>query len=170
MLFALLKVLNISIVGSTRNARQTERTRQAPIERRVSVVLPQGVAVSCRTRGGRDLVAHYAPENAEQIEGPVAIPSHVEVELVPDVAIGKSVVKRRLLISNDLSVNGSRSFESSSYLSIDIVQFKLIVAAHPLSHSRGEAVVERLAYRAGNKNVAQRRKQSVRAKFRKRVK
>ena len=51
MLFALLKVLNISMIGISAEAfAELERTLNAPIKREVLVVFARSVAIRCRAR------------------------------------------------------------------------------------------------------------------------
>ena len=94
---------------------ELDRPLNAPVKREVLVVFARGVAIRCRASSRRDRLGRSSLHAEVSFKSPTHLDKRKEVELVTDVAIRQRVVETAGCSgSNERSVNGSRSFESSS--------------------------------------------------------
>src|SRR3954462_849880 len=70
-----------------------ERTRQPPIEREVSIVLAQRVAVGCGSNGWCYWLRRTRLYPRRELKSPGYLRVHVEIKLVANVSIRKSIIE-----------------------------------------------------------------------------
>src|SRR6185503_9330758 len=74
---------------------ESDRTNKAPVKREVLVVLPSCVAVVCSPGAGSDWLSGPRLNSSVELDAQTDFSIREEVELVPDVAVGKRIIELR---------------------------------------------------------------------------